>query len=68
MIEQAQNVTAIIADNPLAVTHSQLDKRSDEIFKFIRAREDFIQNQIDELAEASILNSLDHVGRKHWLG
>ena len=68
IVDQAKNVTAIFSDNPLAVTHTQLNNRTDEILKHCREREDFLQKQIDELAEASIMNSLEHAGQKHWQG
>ncbi len=68
IVDQAKNVTAIFSDNPLAVTHTQLNARTDEILKHCREREDFLQKQIDDLAHASIMNSLDHAGQKHWQG
>ena len=68
IVDQAKNVTAIFSDNPLAVTHSQLEAKSDEILMYLRKREQFLQKQIDELAHASIINSLEHVGQKHWQG
>lgn len=68
IIDQAQNVTAIFSDNPLAVTHQQLDDRSDEIYKHVRKIQDFMQSQINSLAQASIINSLNHMGQKHWQG
>ena len=66
IVDQAKNVTAIFSDNPLAVTHKQLDAKSDEILMYFRKREEFLQKQIDQLANASIINSLEHVGQKHW--
>ena len=68
VVDKAKNVTAIFSDNPLAVTHSQLDQRLDAVMKSVREREDQLQNQIDLLAEAGIRNLLDHVGQKHWQG
>ena len=60
IVDQAKNVTAIFSDNPLAVTHAQLNTRTDEILKHFREREDFLQKQIDDLAQASIINSIEH--------
>lgn len=68
IVDQAQNVTAIFSDNPLAVTHRQLDDRSDEIYRYIRDKQNFLQSQINALAQASIINSLEHMGQKHWQG
>ena len=68
IVDQAQNVTAIFSDNPLAVTHKQLDERADKILKHLREREDYLQRQINSLARASIINSLEHFGQKHWEG
>ena len=68
IVDQAKNVTAIFSDNPLAVTHKQLETKSDEILMYFRKREEFLQKQIDDLAQASIINSLEHVGQKHWQG
>ena len=68
IVDQAKNVTAIFSDNPLAVTHKQLDERSDEILKYHREREERLQRQINLLAQASIINSLEHIGQKHWQG
>ena len=68
IIDQAKNVTAIFSDNPLAVTHDQLNAKADEIFREIRRRNELIQYQINCLAQASIINSLEHVGLKHWQG
>lgn len=68
IVDQAKNVTAIFSDNPLAVTHMQLNQRTDEILKYFREREEILQFQIDKLSEASIENSLEHVGQKHWHG
>ena len=68
IVDQAQNVTAIFSDNPLAVTHKQLEDKADELLKHFREHEELLQRQIDSLAEASIINSLEHVGQKHWQG
>ena len=68
IVDQAKNVTAIFSDNPLAVTHKQLEAKSDEILMYFRKREEFLQKQIDDLAQANIINSLEHVGQKHWQG
>lgn len=68
IVDQAKNVTAIFSDNPLAVTHMQLNQRTDELLKYFREREEFLQRQIDNLAQASIIDSLEHVGQKHWQG
>ena len=68
IVDQAKNVTAIFSDNPLAVTHKQLDDRTDEIYREFRKREDKLQHQLNCLAQASILNSIEHMGHKHWQG
>ena len=60
VVDQAKDVTAIFSDNPLAVTHAQLEEQTDEILKHFREREDFLQKQIDDLAQASIINSIEH--------
>ena len=68
IVDQAKNVTAVFVDNPLAVTHLQLDTRTDEIYREIRKRDEKLQHQINSLSQASILNSLEHLGQKHWQG
>jgi hypothetical protein len=68
IVDQAKNITAVFSDNPLAVTHRQLDDRTDEIYREIRKRNDAIQHQINCLAQASMINSLEHMGQKHWHG
>lgn len=68
VVDKAKNVTAIFSDNPLAVTHSQLEKRLDAVMKSVREREEQLQHQIDCLVDAGIHNLLDHVGQKHWQG
>lgn len=67
IVDQAKNVTAIFSDNPLAVTHLQLDERTDEIYRQMQKQVEHLQHQINCLSQASILNSLEHVGQKHWL-
>ncbi|MBR0204321.1 MAG: hypothetical protein IJQ56_08155 [Synergistaceae bacterium] len=61
IVDQAKNVTAIFSDNPLAVTHSEMDSRLDTVILAMKARDDFLQKQIDMLAHASIMNSLEHI-------
>ena len=61
IVDQAKNVTAIISDNPLAVTHNQMEARFDAVIKAINAKNEFLQYQIDQLAQASIMNSLEHI-------
>ena len=61
IVDQAKNVTAIFSDNPLAVTHRQLNERTDEILKYIREREQFLQDQINKLAQASMIDSLEQI-------
>ena len=68
IVDQAQNVTAVFSENPLAVTYQQLEDRTDEIYREFRKREDKLQHQINYLAKASIINSLEHMGQKHWRG
>lgn len=68
IVDQAQNVTAIFSDNPLAVTYEDLDERTDEIYREMITRNDKIQHQINLLAQASMLNSIEHLGQKHWRG
>lgn len=67
IVDQAKNVTAIFSDNPLAVTHLQLNERTDEIYRQMQKQVEHLQYQINCLSQASILNSLEHVGQKHWL-
>lgn len=66
VVDQAKEVTAIFSDNPLSVTYVQLNKSVDEIYRYIREREAFLQHQIDCLSKASIKNSIEHIGQKHW--
>lgn len=61
VVDQAKEVTAIFSDDPLAVTHTQLENRLDAVIIAIQARQDFLQEQIDKLAQASIKNSLEHI-------
>ena len=68
IIDQAKNVVAIFSDNPLAVTHDQLNAKADEIYREMRRKNELIQYQLNCLAQASIINSLEHVGLKHWQG
>ena len=68
IVDQAQNVTAVFSDNPLAVTHKQLDERTDILLKHFREHEENLQHPINCLAQASIINSLEHFGQKHWQG
>ena len=68
IVDQAKNVTAVFSENPLAVTYQQLDDRTDEIYREFRKREDKLQHQLNCLAQASILNSIEHMGHKHWQG
>ena len=68
VVDQAQNVTAVFSENPLAVTYQQLEDRTDEIYREVRKREDKLQHQINCLSQASIINSLEHMGQKHWQG
>ena len=68
IVDQAQNVTAVFSENPLAVTYQQLEDKSEEIYREIRRRNDSLQHQINCLAQASIVNSLEHMGQKHWQG
>ena len=68
IVDQAKNITAVFSDNPLAVTHRQLDDRTDEIYREIRRRNDAVQHQLNCLAQASMINSLEHMGQKHWHG
>lgn len=68
VVDQAKEVTAILVDNPLAVTHIQMKKRVDEVLKFVMARDEELQRQIDCLARASIVNSLEHLYDKRWMG
>ena len=68
IVDQAKNVTAVFSENPLAVTHQQLEAVQDSLLKHFREREALLQYQIDCLAEASIINSLEHVGQKHFAG
>ncbi len=61
IVDQAKEVTAIFSDDPLAVTHSQMDSRLDTVILAMKARDDFLQRQINMLAHASIMNSLEHI-------
>lgn len=61
IVDQAQNVTAIFSDNPLAVTYKHLNERTDEILKYVREREEFLQKQINQLAQASIVDSINEI-------
>ena len=68
VIDQAKDVTAIFAENPLHVTYVQLNKTIDGLYKYIQEREAFLQQQINSLSEASIRNSINHFGPKHFSG
>lgn len=68
IVDQAKNVTAVFTEDPLSVSYMQFEERSQEIFRQIRIRNDSLQHQINCLAQASIFNSLEHLGQKHWLG
>ena len=61
IVDQAQNVTAIFSDNPLAVTYKQLNEQTDAIYKYIREREEFLQKQINQLAQASMIDSINEI-------
>ena len=60
VIGQAKNVTAIFADNPLHVTYIELDEKIDSVLKYIKEHDEALQNQIDILANTSIINSMKH--------
>ena len=50
VIEQAQNVTAIFAENPLTVTFEDLDNSNDMILKLFWEKINGLQEQIDRLS------------------
>ena len=54
VIEQAQNVTAIFAENPLNVTFQDLDSSIDTVLKLMQGKIDFLQNQIDKISGVRI--------------
>ncbi len=64
VIEQAQNVTAIFAENPLHVTFADLDGAIDIALKLIREREEFLQDQIDRLPRLVTHKSITEELRK----
>ena len=64
VIEQAQNVTAIFAENPLAVTFADLDNANDIILKLMQERMDDLQEQINRLASLVTHKSItDYLGQ-----
>lgn len=50
VVEQAENITAIITENPLNVTFVDLDNSIDVVLRLMRDKEEFLQDQIDRLA------------------
>lgn len=58
VISQAQNVTAIFADNPLHVTYIELNDRVDTVLRYAKEHDEALQEQINTLANAVILNSI----------
>ena len=57
IIDQAE-VTAVFVEDPAGVTEEELNDRFDAIRKDYKSREEFLQAQTDQLAEASIKRSL----------
>lgn len=64
VVGQAEEVTAVFVENPLAVTHIHLKKRLEYVLRYIRDRDDEMQRQIDALAEASILSSAGRLEKR----
>lgn len=61
IVDRAKNITAIFAEDPLAVTHNEMNSRIDTILLAMKAEHDILQYQIDQLANASIRNSLNSI-------
>ena len=59
VIDQAKNVTAILADNPLAVSYVELGESTDELYKYIQRKNNELQRQIDELAKTIMKLTLE---------
>ena len=60
VIGQAKDVTAIFAENPLHVTYIELNAKVDDVLKYVKAHDEALQQQINLLANADILNSIKH--------
>ena len=67
VIDQA-TVTAVIVDDPAGVTEEELNDRFDDIRRDYKARDEFLQKQIDQVAEASIKRSLYHAEKQLDIG
>ena len=61
IVDQAKNITAVFAEDPLNVSFEDLYGEIDSVIKLLREREAFLQSQIDKLAKTSIYNSIDHL-------
>lgn len=60
VVDQTKDITALFAANPSHVSRSALSRNMDEIRREMIADDARLQRQIDLLAEASILQSLDY--------
>ena len=59
VIDQAKNVTAILADNPLAVSYVELGEATDEIYKYIQRKINAMQTQINSLSDTIMRLTMD---------
>ena len=59
VIDQAKDVTAILTDNPLAVSYVELGEATDEIYKHFHAEIKELQRQIDTLSNTVMRLILD---------
>ena len=67
VIDQAE-VTAVFVEDPAGVTEEELNSRFDVIRMDYKSRDEFLQTQIDQLAEASIKRSLYHAEKQLSIG
>ena len=59
VIDQAKDVTAILTDNPLAVSYVELGEATDEVYKHFHAEIKELQRQIDTLSNTVMRLILD---------
>lgn len=62
-IEQAKNVTAIYADNPLHVSYIEMNNSIDKVLLYLREKIDELQRQINILSELNINKSLSYYAK-----
>lgn len=62
VVDQAKDVTAILTDNPLAVSYVELGEATDEIYRYIRSKVFELQQQINKLSDVIMRLTLGHKG------